>query len=172
MTIKIRAPLLTAIGALAAPGLWAQDDAAEQDSFDRAPQDCISTSRIDRTEVLDNRTILFHMSGRRVYRNYLPRNCPGLEREGRFMYEITGNRLCDIDRITVLEQFGGRLDRGFTCPLGSFHPVSEEEIEELRLLAESGVDGNVDVEAVELPDEGADTGSAAGEPPAEDSDEN
>jgi hypothetical protein len=127
-----------------------------EDDLDRTPRDCVVVSRIERTEVLDDRTVLFHLRGRReAYRNYLPRRCPGLERNDRFMYQVTGNRLCSVDTITVLEQFAGSPQRGFTCRLGLFHPITREEIEELKLLREGG-DGAIESRPVELPPEDGD----------------
>ena len=108
----------------------AQDDAP----FDRTPQDCLSASQIERTRVIDDQTILFLMRNDRAYRNLLPRKCPGLAQQSRFSYEVTVGRLCSIDTITVLEQWAGRLEPGFTCRLGDFHPVSPEEIEDLEAL--------------------------------------
>ena len=146
--------LLASFAALTIPGL-AAEEAPEEDGFDRTPEKCVSVQRIDRTEVIDDQTIVFYMRGNEVYRNYLTRNCPGLERAGKFMYRITGNRLCGIDTITVLEQIGSRLDRGFTCGLGEFHPITEEEVADLELAKERGIAGEsdaIEVEAVELPE--------------------
>jgi hypothetical protein len=67
-------------GLLAVAGALGQDDEA---AFDRTPEDCIIVSNIDQTEAIDDHTIIFEMRGRRVYRNTLPRECPGLERENR-----------------------------------------------------------------------------------------
>ena len=139
-------------------------DIASEDRFDRTPVECITVSAIDRTDVIDDQTIIFFMRGKKIFRNYLPRKCPGLERHERFAYQPTSNRLCDIDTVTVLEQWGGRLTNGFTCPLGEFHPIPLEEIEELKLDAEGNrANPNViDVEEVELPEDDAEaTGEAA-----------
>lgn len=138
-------------------------NAQDEDVFDRTPTDCISVSAIDRTDVIDDRTILFYMRGKKIYRNYLPRKCPGLDRHERFAYQVTSNRLCDIDTVTVLEQWGSRLSSGFTCGLGAFHPIPQEEVEELE-LDRRGNRANpnaIDVEEVELPEDEA-TGEAAG----------
>lgn len=128
---------------------------AQDDDFDRSPEDCITVNSIDRTDVIDDNTIIFFMRGSRIYRNYLPRRCPGLERHDRFSYRTTGGRLCDIDTITVLEQWGGRLQPGFTCSLGEFHPVTQEEVEDLERLAEegSGRSNAIESEPAELPDD-------------------
>lgn len=127
--------------------------AADADEFDRTPQDCISVTSIDRTKVIDDETILFFMRGRQVLRNHLPRTCPGLARHDRFSYRTTANRLCDIDTITVLEQWGGRLQNGFTCPLGEFHPITAEEVEELEGIAAGRGRGRdaIDSEPAQLP---------------------
>jgi hypothetical protein len=109
----------------------AQDD--EEAAFDRTPRDCVVTNTIDQTDVIDDQNIIFHMNGRRAYRNHLPRKCPGLERENRFSYETRSSRLCSIDTITVLEQFGVGFRPGFTCRLGEFVPLSPAEIEDLEL---------------------------------------
>jgi hypothetical protein len=140
---------------LIAVALPSFSNAQDEDVFDRTPVDCISVSAIDRTDVIDDRTILFHMRGKKIYRNYLPRRCPGLDRHERFAYEVTSNRLCDIDTVTVLEQWGSRLSRGFTCGLGAFHPIPEEEVEELE-LDKRGNRANpnaIDVEEAELPED-------------------
>jgi hypothetical protein len=109
------------------------------------------------------------MRGRRVYRNTLPRECPGLERENRITFETRTSRLCSSDTITVLEDFGGfggagvgGFRRGFTCRLGEFVPMSPADIEELEALEEGGFDQRaIETTSIELPDEPAD-----GEAPA------
>lgn len=139
-------PLL--VGASAVP---AQDDGV----FDRTPQDCVVVSSIDETEAVDDQNIIFRMRGNKVYRNHLPRKCPGLERENRFMYETRGGRLCSIDTITVLEQFGVSLQRGFTCRLGEFVPLSPDEVEDLdfRNADETPSQSVIRAEPVELDDD-------------------
>jgi hypothetical protein len=159
------ATLIALVSALVTVSAAGQDDAAAleaDDAFDRTPVDCISVSSIDRTDVIDDRTILFFMRGRKIYRNYLPRRCPGLERHDRFAYQTTSNRLCDIDTITVLEQWGARLQPGFVCPLGAFHPIPLEEVEELKLTREAGgaQRNAIEGQPVDLP--------AQGDPPAAD----
>lgn len=154
MLRSIRSPLIPAAPLMvlvASVASGQQEQGEDVATFDRTPQSCITVSRIDRTEVIDDRTVIFHMRGRDAYRNYLPRRCPNLARNNRFMYEVRGSQLCDIDTITVLEQFGTRLDRGFTCQLGEFHPITAEDIEELKRVVEGGGDG-VESQAVELPE--------------------
>jgi hypothetical protein len=98
--------------------------------------DCIPLQRVDRTEVLDDRSIVFHMRGREAFLNQLERDCPGLNREKRFMYEVRGAQLCNVDTISVLEDWGVGVARGFTCPLGPFQKVSEDVLADLRAQAQ------------------------------------
>jgi hypothetical protein len=154
-------PLLPLAGAFVAAGL--QTAAAQNDALvDRVPERCIALMRLDKTEVIDDRTIIFHMRGGRIYLNHLARECPGLKREERFMYSPTSNRLCDVDQVTVLEQWGFGLTRGFTCSLGMFHPISLVELEELREGRDGGGDiqrggrGGFEVEPVDPDDIAAD----------------
>lgn len=99
------------------------------DEFDREPERCIQAYRIDRTEVINDRTILFHMSGSRIYLNELTRECRRLERSKRFSYTLRTSQLCDVDFITVIEGFGSSLRQGVSCGLGMFYPITEEEAE-------------------------------------------
>jgi Family of unknown function (DUF6491) len=135
----------------AAASALAQDEGA----FDRTPQDCVITSRIDQTDAIDDQNIIFRMRGDQVYRNTLPRKCPGLERENRIAYESVSSRLCNIDTITVLEDFGVGFRPGFTCRLGEFVPLSPAEVEDLD-LRKRGVEGQSTIETSEVELDGDD----------------
>jgi len=150
---SFRAAALAA-AALCSTAVSAQnDDGRVDDTFDRTPRSCIIASRIDRTEVIDDNTIIFHMRSRgEAYVNYLPQRCPNLGREQRFSYQRRTSQLCDDTTITVIELSG--FGPGFTCRLGQFHPVTVAEVEEIRRVADrAGRRDTVDVEEVELPDE-------------------
>jgi len=154
--IRLRACLLALAlgGSLAIVAAHAdEDEDAEGEGLDRTPQDCIATNRIRGTDVVDDRTILFAMRGGQHYTNILERECPGLERHKRFMHETTGGRLCDIDTITVLEQWTGRLTPGFTCRLGQFHPITAVEAQDLRMGPDeaAAIDNDIEVKEVVLP---------------------
>jgi len=124
--------IAAALMLLSAPSAKSQGD--NEETFDRTPRKCISTPRIRNTDILDDRTILFYLRGNKeVYRTYLPRECPGLERNDRFAYRTVNSQLCSLDTITVLEQFGTQLNPSFTCRLGEFIPITREEAEDLKL---------------------------------------
>jgi hypothetical protein len=155
-----------ALAMLAASAAQAQDGRKAEEDFDRTPKDCLSTSRIRRTDILDDRTILFYMRGNReVYRNYLPRDCPGLERNDRFAYRTTNAQICNVDTISVLEQFGLDLRTSFVCRLGDFIPITVEEAENLKLEDEHlGRRSAIKSEQVELPPEAENDKASASEP--------
>jgi hypothetical protein len=117
-------------------------DASAQsaDATESSSVECISVTRITRTEVLDEQTILFHMRGQQTYGNYLPSECPGLDEQSRFTYETSTGKLCSNDTITLLER-GHQLRLGITCRLGKFLPASAaasaEEVRDLTLDADS-----------------------------------
>jgi hypothetical protein len=129
-----------------------KEDEVAGEGFDRTPVDCISVNRIRRTEVIDDQTVLFEMNGDVYLSNILDKECPGLGREKRFIHETYG-RLCDVDTITVLEQWGTSFRNGFTCRLGKFHPITEIEAEELTREPEVAEEQapEVEVKEVELP---------------------
>ena len=60
--------------------------------------------------------------GRRVYRNTLPSDCPGLGFERRISYTTSLSQLCSADLITVFTT--APVQRGATCGLGPFQPVT------------------------------------------------
>jgi len=93
---------------------------------------CIDTRRISSTDVVDAHNILFYMRGGVIYRNTLPHKCTALARENRFSYRTTISRLCDIDMITVLYDFGSGLSQGPSCGLGRFYPISKDEAQALK----------------------------------------
>ncbi len=93
---------------------------------------CVNLRRIDRTDVVDDRNILFYMKGGDVYVNRLPHSCPGLRWEKAFMYRTSLSQLCDVDIITTLDNMGFGFRPGMSCGLGMFHPISKETAKLLK----------------------------------------
>ena len=90
-----------------------------------APVSCVTTHQIRSTRIVDDRTIDFEMNGKKLYRNILPYSCPGLKSEERFSYRLTNSQLCSVDIIRVLNDFGGRLQEGAGCGLGTFQQIEK-----------------------------------------------
>lgn len=110
----------------------AQDEDPVSDDVDDGARSCISLRTIRRTEIIDDRNILFHMRGSTVYHNILPRQCGGLARENRFSYKTTIGRLCSLDLITVLYSDPFGLREGNSCQLGMFHEITREDAKALK----------------------------------------
>ena len=108
----------------------AQDDDAEADDLLGTTQ-CITLTSLNRTQVVDGRNILFYMKNGDIFLNLLPRDCPGLRPRGSFSYRTNQNRLCNVDIITVLQNFGMGVSPGASCGLGMFRPLDELSAEEL-----------------------------------------
>ena len=83
---------------------------------------CISLRNIRGTTVIDDRTIDFHVSGRKAYRNTLPFQCPQLGYNRAFGYATSQSQLCSVDIITVIIQGNPGL-QGASCGLGRFTPI-------------------------------------------------
>jgi hypothetical protein len=84
---------------------------------------CVALTSIDRTEVVDDGTVLFHMRNGDVYRNVLRHECPTLKNRDQFAYRVNAAQLCSSDLITVLERRGSGFAPGPSCSLGSFEAV-------------------------------------------------
>jgi hypothetical protein len=99
---------------------------------DDGSRSCINTRLIRRTYIVDDRNVLFYMSGGTVFHNILRMPCHGLEREDRFSYHTTGAQLCRLDGIYVLYNGAWGLREGASCSLGDFHEISKETAEAMR----------------------------------------
>jgi hypothetical protein len=93
---------------------------------------CLGLPRIDRTEIVGDRTIVFYMKDRTIYKNELPQSCPALRSNQPFMYRVAMNQLCQMDTITVLERWGFGFTPGMSCPLGRFSAIDEAAVEALK----------------------------------------
>jgi hypothetical protein len=161
------------LGALLAAAASA-DDKKETDKKDRdesAQKSCVDLTRIRNTTVIDDHTILFSLRNGDILLNYLPQACPDLAREKRFTYRVTANRLCDVDTITVLQDFGLGLGPGATCRLGPFNPISEEAAEDLKAGPRKSLITSEQVEPIKTDDSAGGSADAAGREAGTEADE-
>lgn len=89
------------------------------------PVNCVSLNQIRSTNIIDDSTIDFKMTGGKTYRNSLPNSCPSLKSEDRFSYKTSLNQLCNVDVVRVLHSYGGQLQEGAGCGLGKFQQVEK-----------------------------------------------
>jgi hypothetical protein len=81
---------------------------------------CINLRDIASSEVIDNKTIIFKMRGKKYYKNELPHSCPRLGFQKSYSLRTSTTQLCSVDVIRVLENYGGGLQEGVGCGLGKF----------------------------------------------------
>ena len=79
---------------------------------------CLNSRNIQRTEVQDDRTILFHMRDGKVWMNRLRQICPMLKTS-------PWTQVLHTDQICANQQFIHVQRTGDTCILGEFTPVSD-----------------------------------------------
>lgn len=122
----------------------------EEPSAAPTPARCISMGSVQTTTIVDDNRILFYQRGGRIYLNSLDRTCVGLTRSGKFSYKVQSGaryvRMCDTDRINVLERTGN----GFNCGLGVFVPVSAEAAAELLATGATEQQQAVETQPVDL----------------------
>lgn len=118
--MKALPSLLLAAGVNAALSLVTAPAMADGDKAEPAAKEavkgpnCLQLHTIDRTEVVDDYTILFHLKDNKTYVSRLPFRCHGLKFERGFAYSTSIPQICgNVDFITVVR-------RGTTCPLGTF----------------------------------------------------
>jgi hypothetical protein len=82
---------------------------------------CITKNQIRSMRVIDDRTIDFEMTGRRMFRNNLPFRCSGLGFGHSVRHNSRTSQLCSLNTITVRQPGGGW--NGPSCQLGPFQPM-------------------------------------------------
>jgi hypothetical protein len=80
---------------------------------------CLNATQIQRTEVPDDRTIIFHMRDGKVWRNTLKTVCPMLK-VSPYSQKLNGDLVCSN------QQFIHVLLTGNDCVLGDFTPLPDE----------------------------------------------
>ncbi|HET6630882.1 MAG TPA: DUF6491 family protein [Woeseiaceae bacterium] len=125
--------LMTLCAGLTAAGISAAQEAGGEDtqSRDMNAKHCVRVQSIDQIDIVDSDTLVFRMRGDEVYRNELPYNCPGLQQGDTLMYRTTLGQVCDLDIVTVLEDWGFGFAPGASCGLGMFDPITEQIADEL-----------------------------------------
>jgi hypothetical protein len=110
--MKLFAPIAAMGLLLAAP---ARVEAADANP----PNVCLNVTQIQRTEVPDDQTIIFHMRDGKVWRNRLKRVCPMLKTSP-YTQKLNGDLVCSN------AQFIHVIQTGNDCVLGEFTPVEPQ----------------------------------------------
>ena len=80
---------------------------------------CLNVRNIQRTEIQDDRTILFHMRDGKVWQNRLRRVCPMLKTS-------SYTQVLHNDQVCSNQQFIHVTQTGDTCALGDFTPLETQ----------------------------------------------
>jgi hypothetical protein len=132
-------------------------------------QRCVYVDRIDQTQIVDERSILFFMRDHTVLQNMLPNSCAGLRPRDRIKYDATLGKLCANEFVTQLVDIGSYAP-GTLCRIGMFVPIGAEEARSL-LPAKKGKRDQpssgraIEVKPVELSPGAAEPAAAAPESP-------
>jgi hypothetical protein len=114
--------------------VFGQDDvneAGDEHERDLDSEHCVRISEIDKIDIVDSDTLIFRLRRGKVYRNELPHRCPGLRPDDTLMYRSSVGRLCSIDVVTVLEDWGFGYAPGASCGLGMFEPITAQIADEM-----------------------------------------
>ena len=85
--------------------------------------ECVDKSRLDGPQIIDEKTLIYRESGRRVWRNDLIGPCPGLRPLDTLIVDVYGGQLCRNDHFRAIEP-GTRIP-GMVCRLGVFTPYDK-----------------------------------------------
>jgi hypothetical protein len=127
MTMRVAAVaagLLAVLGA-AAPAAPRDDDLAKALAGRTAgkPTNCLNTQGMSGPQIIDDHTILYRESGRRIWRNDLPDACPSLRPMTTIILRVYGSQTCRNDTFRTIDS-GSRIPSGI-CRLGSFTPYDK-----------------------------------------------
>ena len=90
---------------------------------------CISSHRIRRMDVLDDKHIALQVSRDDYYLIQFKNRCLGLSPGKTVMQETRGTRLCAHDAIRAMDQWGfGRMRPGPRCYIPGFQSITKEQL--------------------------------------------
>jgi hypothetical protein len=119
--VRVRIALIAvALAGLAGAGATAAERDPLAGRIRGTAVDCVDQARVGGPEIVDNRTILYRQSLKRVWRNDLPAACPGLRPNATLIVELYGRQLCRNDHVRAREP--GSIIPGPICRLGDFTP--------------------------------------------------
>lgn len=94
---------------------------------------CLPRNAYTEVEVINPELLLFHGRGEKMWLNRMRQACLGLRLDRTLAFEMRDSRLCDLDTVRGIDNFGGFWSAtGARCSLGKFDPVSPEQAELLK----------------------------------------
>lgn len=133
MVIATAGVLFVAGASWADPGKGAAQPPPDKATPAAKPRNvCINAGDIDHLSYPDDKTILFHMRGNKIWRNDLKRECPGLKFEQSVSYEIRGGSICGNMQVVYV------MHRWTPCMLGPFIPYTKPAADAPKDLPKDG----------------------------------
>lgn len=118
---------MRALAVLLLPAALAASTGAKRDPLAGrvagAPVDCIGLRTNTSPQIVDDRTILYRETERRVWRTGPQGNCPSLRPFTTLIVEVYGAQLCRNDRFRVLEP--GSIIPSSICRFDRFTPYDK-----------------------------------------------
>lgn len=87
------------------------------------PVECVDKSFLGGPQIIDEKTLIYRESGRRIWRNDLIGPCPGLRPMDTLIVDVYGGQLCRNDRFRAISP--GESIPGAYCRLGNFTPYDK-----------------------------------------------
>jgi hypothetical protein len=98
---------------------------------------CLPTHAYRNVRVLDDQHVLFDGPGDRAWLNRLRNRCSGLRTNATLRFRLRDNRVCELDTFEAVDTIFGAFDRvSATCSLGSFTPVTPEQVDAIKAAVE------------------------------------
>ncbi len=117
---------------------WVAPASAQDDEtiVDDDARNCISSRRIRRIRIVDDRNVLIYVSGKTIFHNQLRRTCRGLKLAGSFAYNSNDGLLCSGDGIASLNGMAWDDVRPVpSCWLGEHRRITKEDADAMRKAA-------------------------------------
>lgn len=88
-----------------------------------APQRCIDRSLTSGPQIVDDHTLIYTQSGRRVWVNTLASPCPSLRTDSVLVVQAFGTQTCENDQFQPRQ--AGDVVAGTICRFGKFTPYDK-----------------------------------------------
>ena len=116
--------------ALPAP---AQEESVEDVTVEEDTLRCISSRRIRRIRIVDDKNILIYLTATHIYHNELQNVCHGLSRHRSFSYNSNDGLFCEGDGIGGMTLAAWDVVRpDVRCWLGAHRRISREDADAMR----------------------------------------
>jgi hypothetical protein len=87
------------------------------------PQRCVDRTNVGGPQIVDDHTLIYNQSGRRLWINTLPAACPSLRRDSLLIVQAFGTQMCQNDQFQARQPTD--IISGPICRFGTFTPYDK-----------------------------------------------